>query len=201
MTSQQCWDTLQAVNKLANHSLLTIYWVKAHVGQKYNERADTLAKAGIAAPRGRDVGLNRRSHKSRYNKWMRERWLQRWQQSPHYRQTKLWFPSLDGKKSRSLLKFGRCKLGTLVQWITGFCNLMRHKHLKNNYIDPMCRRCNMEEETPFHLTYYCPALLTPRVNCFQTWEGSNQAWTPYAVDKFIMESNSEMLLQDEEVYD
>ena len=131
---------------------------------------------------------------------MKENWLHEWHRSLDYRQTKLWFDSCDEKKTRKLLKYGRCKLGMAVQWITGFCNLMRHKHLKSRDINPLCRRCELEEETPFHLSFQCPALVNSRFKCFETWNDEYAEWTPERLFKFIECSRSEELLIDEEDY-
>ena len=40
ISSEQCWETLQMINKLANKAKLTIYWVNAHVCHEFIERAD-----------------------------------------------------------------------------------------------------------------------------------------------------------------
>ena len=99
-----------------------------------------------------------------------------------------------------MLKFGRCKVGLLVQWISGFCNLMRHKHLKTPSLNPECRRCGNGEETPHHLTSSCPSLFQARLNNFLTWENEKITWTPDKLYKFIVESKSEELLIDREEY-
>ena len=114
------------------------------------------------------------------------------------------------KNSKRLLKFGRCKLGAMVQWITGFCNLMMHRHRKHRFIDPTCRRCELTEETPIHLTWECPALYGARVDCLREWDRQvlnpllepEQVvpWNPEQIYKFIVESNSEVLLVDNEEY-
>ena len=199
------------VNKIVSQANLSIYWVKAHVGQKFNERADELAKAGLQAPRGKHVGISNQRLKLRYKDRMRELWEEEWLEDKRFRQTKVWFPGRNPRNSRELLKFGRCKLGTMVQWITGFCNLMKHRHRKHSYIDPRCRRCDEDkDETPLHLTWECDALGSARVNNLNIWgknvlnplldPGQVLKWRPEQLHKFIIESNSEVLLVDNEDY-
>ena len=98
------------------------------------------------------------------------------------------------------MAFGRCKLGTLVQWITGFCNLMKHKWRKTPNVDPACRRCGLEEETPIHLSLDCMALATARVNAMFQWQNETHEWKTKELHNFIVHSNSKELLVDEEDY-
>ena len=158
------------INKLASQSNLTIFWVRAHVGQIFNERADELAKSGLTAPSVKQVGVSTRRLKQRFKEQTQKLWMEEWHNDKRFRQTKVWFPNLNHKNSKRLLKFGRCKLGAMVQWITGFCNLMMHRHRKHGFIDPTCRRCELTEETPIHLTWECPALYGARVDCLKEWD-------------------------------
>ena len=138
-------------------------------------------------------------------------WTDEWNRDKRFRQTKIWFPGPDEKKTRRMMKFGRCKLGTLVQWVTGFCSLMKHRHNKTPHIDPTCRRCGEAEETPSHLTCECPALTEARSDCFLLREmlvhnpletkEKNLKWTPDGLYKFIVDSKAELLLVDEDSYE
>ena len=110
----------------------------------------------------------------------------------------MWFPTQNTNKTKHLLKFGCLKLGTVVQFLTGFCNLMRHKHLKHDWISPMCRLCYAEEETPMHLAAACPALITARMENFQVhMEEELVSWSPDRLYRFISETSICELLEED----
>ena len=96
-------------------------------------------------------------------------WNLQWQQSPHYRQTKIFFPETDSNKSKHLIKQNRDTFGRAVRWITGHCFLNRHNHLLNptEFPNPKCRLCNWELETSSHIICECEALWLVRHFHFQ----------------------------------
>ena len=87
-----------------------------------------------------------------------------------------------------------------MQWITGFCNLQRHKHKKDPNTDPLCRLCREEDETPEHLSWHCPGLLWNRREHLGVQEGWNPEWRPREVLRFIRHSVCKELLVDQENY-
>ena len=118
-----------------------------------------------------------------------------------YKRSRVWFPEPDPKRSAKLLKFERMKLGRCVQWFTAFCNLMRHRHKKHDWIDPRCRLCGFHEETPEHLSFYCPRLNNQRTEYFRTYEGKPEDWQPNEVFSFTMIPTINEMLNDEQNYD
>ena len=95
----------------------------------------------------------------------RENTYSLWAQERHnsaedYKRTRIWFPDPHPTLSRQMFKLPRSELASCVQWITGFCNLQRHKHKKNPLEPDTCRLCQEAIETPEHLTFYCPRLTT-----------------------------------------
>ena len=73
-----------------------------------------------------------------YNKWAKA-----WKLFDQARQTKVWFPLPDPKKSAKLLKMERDDLGRLVQFFTGHNKLKRHTNIQNKITDMYsCRLCN-----------------------------------------------------------
>ena len=72
------------------------------------------------------------------------------------KRSKVWLPDLNKTKAPILHRMSLEEAGLCTQWITGFCNLQRHKHKKDNRIDDSCRLCFEPKETPEHLSFYCP---------------------------------------------
>ena len=109
-------------------------------------------------------------------------------------------PALNPAVSKRLLQLERQKLGLCIQWITGFCNLMRHRHKKYPRINDNCRLCQGEIETPEHLSFYCPRLRQARIDCFLTHHGPPDSWVPKQIIQFITKTECSNLLTDETNY-
>ncbi len=93
-------------------------------------------------------------------------WEASWTKAPHYRQTKIWFPSIVMKKSNFLMRFNRFELGTIIQLITGFNNLGYHTNNKKQCPEALCRLCGSAPEETFHLVSTCPALYVFQYDLF-----------------------------------
>ena len=97
--------------------------------------------------------------KNEINKFFHRKWINSWESYPEARQTKIFFPSPNAKKSSKLLQLDRMSLGLMVQFLTGHNRLNRHTNLLTNVIDIYsCRFCLEEEESSFHVIAECPAL-------------------------------------------
>ena len=96
-------------------------------------------------------------------------WNSQWDNSPYYRQTKIFFPKVDPTKNGHLLRLNRVDFGRAIRWLTGHCFLLRHNHLLNpiQYPDPTCRLCGWEQETSSHIICECEALCHTRFFHFQ----------------------------------
>ena len=92
-----------------------------------------------------------------------------WHQSPHHRQTKIFFPEINPNKSKHLIKLTRDDFGRAARWLTGHCFLNRHNNLLNptEFPNPKCRLCNWEQETSSHIICECEALSLVRHFYFQ----------------------------------
>jgi ribonuclease HI len=175
-TVLNCTKNLSLLNK--THKI-TLHWIKAHSGQDGNERADILAKQGTLLP----IPLNPLpinpnllptpiplSHvKSTCKQQSLKLWNLQWTTSPHYRQTKIFFPEVDIAKSNHLLRLNREHFGRAIRWLTGHCFLNRHNNLLYplETSDPLCRLCNMDKETSSHIICLCEALSYVRYHHFQ----------------------------------
>ena len=86
-------------------------------------------------------------------------WNHNWHQLFECRQTKHFFPDINQKLSKGLLKFSRKKFSILVQLITGHNFLNRHNSIVLNqfsqYDDSGCRYCDENEESSFHIFARC----------------------------------------------
>ena len=140
--------------------------------------------------------------KTAINNYFNKKWLKAWKAYDQARQTKIWFPEPNSKKSSKLLRLNRNNLGRLVQFLTGHNKLKRHKNIQNGIIDPYsCRLCSEEEESSFHVIAECPAMECYRSSAFKLPPPitipNPPEWTVTQVVKFIRTSPiGEMLDQD-----
>ena len=122
-----------------------------------------------------------------------EKWSEAWSAYQEARQTKIWFPIPDPKKSHQLLNMKRGNLGRLVQFLTGHNKLKRHTNIQNGIIDPeSCRLCQEDEESSYHVIAECPALQAYRGKIFQlpnpTTLPDPPVWSVEQISKFLRES-------------
>ena len=150
-TVEKC---LNALNALGKDNGIHLRWVKAHVGIHGNEIADFLAKKGSSLGDGPtdEILIPKAKQKLEINDYFQSKWSKAWKFYDQARQTKIWFPKPDQKKSLQLLRLGRKILSRLTQFLTGLNKLKRHKNLQNRVIDPYsCRLYLEEEESSFHV--------------------------------------------------
>ena len=192
-TVEKC---LNALNELGKRNRVHIRWVKAHVGIHGNEIADSLAKRGSALGVGPTDELlaPKAIQKKAINEYFHGKWSKAWKGYSQARQTKIWFPEPDYKKSLQLLKKERKTLGRLVQFFTGHNKLKRHRNIQNGVNDPhSCRLCLEEEESSFHVIAECPALQYLRSSVFKLPTPitlpNPPDWTVSQVDGFLNKSS------------
>jgi ribonuclease HI len=177
--SQIVLNCTKNLSKLNTTHKTILHWIKAHVGNEGNETADVLAKQGTSLtlpPTPLPINPNflptpiPLSHVKNITKEQSlKTWNMQWENSPHCRQTKIFFPKVDPVKSNHLLKLNKDEFGRANRWLTGHCFLNRHNHLLDpfKYPSPTCRACNLEQETSSHIICECEALCYIRYFHFQ----------------------------------
>ena len=126
---------------------------------------------------------------------MYKEWNQRWISSLEFRQTKIWFPVINRKKSEFLVNLDRKNLGMMVQIITGHCRLNYHESKINATTNSSCRFCQWEDETAWHLIGECPAFWRSRTDIFNySFLENPLEWKVGQLLKFIRKTKLKELL-------
>ena len=183
-------DCFRKLNQLGKWNKIKIQWIKAHVGFQGNEEADMLAKKGAEQERyGPEpfLPVPEAFLKKATKDIQIANWNDNWRNTKDCRQTKLWLPEVTNKMEKYMKKMSRLDLGKIVQFITGHCNLKRHKSLQSN-VESLCRLCKIEEETPWHLVTVCPSLMLRRRNIFYGNILYSVEWSPGQLLRFCKES-------------
>ena len=193
---------LNDLNILGKENQVHLRWVKAHVGIHGNEIADFLAKKGSSLQNGPmdQLLIPRAKQKTEISNYFQTKWCKAWKSYEQARQTKIWFPKPNLKKSQQLLNMSRKTLGKLVQFLTGHNKLKRHKNLQDGINDPYsCRLCLEEEESSFHVIAECPATQLLRTKIFDLPTPSTLQnppdWRVSQVARFLKESSIGNMLE------
>ena len=184
-------ECLKNLNALGTKNKIQLQWIKSHVGHLGNEEADMLAKKGaelvLVGPEP-FLPVSSAIFKKKTNNNLISKWNSIWNSLKSCRQTKLWMPVCSNKIEKALKNLSRQDLGRLVQFITGHCNLMKHKSLQDKQTESTCRLCKEEEETPWHLVTVCPLLMKHRLNIFDGHILFKVKWSPGQLLRFCKES-------------
>jgi len=80
----------------------------------------------------------------------------------HKRQARELISGPDPAIGARLLSFNRTQTRVVIGLLTGHNTLRRHLHIMGLCNDPMCRKCDPEEETSVHILCECEALASLR---------------------------------------
>jgi ribonuclease HI len=146
---------------------LEINWIKAHVGYDGNERADELARLAVNWDVIEDIA--RPTGLIMNTLWAKlyEDWAEEWQDDKTCRMTKQFIVKPDKEISRRILHFSRSKMRRLLEIITGHNNLNYFQQKIDALQSSLCRFCEEEDETFFHLVTECPCFIESRAEIFQ----------------------------------
>ena len=87
--------------------------------------------------------------------WLNQKWNARWTSASTARQSRIFWPTIDEKRSKLLLRSDRDEYGAFIRLFTGHNNLNRHKSLTGETEDDTCRLCQEDVESSEHLLCNC----------------------------------------------
>jgi hypothetical protein len=149
------------------------YWVPGHAGVRGYEIADELARGdsvlGFLGPEPA-LGDSRRDIQKTLSRWLANQHWARWRGLGHTQRKarELISGPCLGAKSK-FLSINRTHSRAVTGLLTGHNTLRRHLHLIGLLDSPLCRRCEVKEETSAHILCECEALASLRhvyLGCF-----------------------------------
>ena len=158
--------TINELNKLGTISKrLTLNWIKAHNKHEGNEEADKMAKlAANCDTEHKPVPIANKLFKNHLKTAIYAEWIQEWKADQNkFKHTKLFFPIMDPRRSKSLLKLSRLDLKLMVEIITGHNNLKEFSTKIKELDNVNCRFCgkNLNENVE-HVLLHCDNFKTER---------------------------------------
>lgn len=163
--SHLVWDCIRILNNLGSRRKVTLAWVPGHKGHRGNEEADKAAKQGATTPfigpepycgiaRSVATAAIRTRTLKDFKSW--------WDHTSGQRQAKLFITEFNAKFTTKMVSLSRSSIRIIVGLLTGHCRLRRHMSILGLTDEPLCRLCQIEEETPFHVLTECSALARKR---------------------------------------
>ena len=170
--------TAELLNNLAQHNVVSLQWVKAHVGILGNEEADAAAKAGAKGSRRRinTIKPARNVLKKLTKLNLNKNWQDLWDKNEECRQSKLFLSGPNPKIWQDLRKLQNEETSRVVRFVTGHCYMRRHRVILEMGYEfqhdqvAMCSLCQEEQETPEHLITECPVLNNTRLDTLYCWQ-------------------------------
>lgn len=115
-------------------------------------------------------------------------WNDEWTRSKQARLAKLFFPRTDPGLSHILTKMTRSNLMTIITMTTGHNDLRYHTSLRDRITDPMCRLCQLQNETFYHLYTFCPRPKELRFKLLGVYALNHlYSWDPDRLLQFVHE--------------
>jgi ribonuclease HI len=195
----------EALNMASESGHITLHWVKAHNGVVGNETADAAAKLGALNPQAQVVRtMTPKSHvKGQIKAFSLALWQQRWDTIPSCRQTKIFMPKINLKKSKAICSWDRATFSRTVRWITGHNFLRQHNQATRHpgsVGTATCRFCMTTAESSAHIINDCESFHRERGNIFQKYwlDPHSPEWPPNQLRSFLSLKPVTLLEEDEE---
>ena len=145
---------------------ITLNWIKAHNNHNGNEYADIMANmAANCTQEHVHVPISYNLFKAHIKTAIYAEWIDQWQHDPNkYKHTRIFFPRMEPKYSKQILKLTRTNLKLLVEIITGHNNFRTFSNKIKPLTNTQCSFCNTEPETVLHLMTECTQFSTERLD-------------------------------------
>jgi hypothetical protein len=119
-------------------------------------------------------------------------WTLAWKSALEGRQTKVFWPEPDLKKSKQLIKLSRPMLGMRARIGSGFSFMQRQSAIiEQSRTPPMgdvsCRRCGEDDKTPIHIICDCGSFVSHRLenSGVHQMPETNPEWDVNSMVKFL----------------
>ena len=187
VVSRDKWvrETKEVLNRLSNGRQVHLEWVRGHSGYVGNCIADAIARQASGLDRNvpsygeaitfRDVDTPTGYHelKGKLTQQAIEQWTTEWTQSSDCRQAKVLIRAYNKIVSKNIISKSREECGRIIRFFTGHAHLQRHNRIVDGEGPANCRLCEQEEETPIHVLFQCPRLISLRVQHIQAYVVEN----------------------------
>ena len=165
-TSPLVHQCQKALNNISIRHAVGLFWVAGHAGIRGNKIADGLARSGTALRFLRPepaLGVSRRDLQMRLGRWLVNQHGARWRGLGDTRRQAHEFISGPSLGTRAkFMTFNRTQSRAVTGLLTGHNTLRRHLHLLGLLDSPLCRKCEVGEETSAHILCECEALASLR---------------------------------------
>jgi ribonuclease HI/retron-type reverse transcriptase len=149
---------IQAINDVGKSNTCSLQWVPGHSGIIGNELADEQANIGsyqtFVGPKP-SLPIPRSIVKLEIIQHCNEIVNLRWGRLNSCRQTKIFFPEIDKKRTKLLMNMNRTNLKLLISVYTGHCGLRKHLCTLGLSDEPTCPKCGEADDAPEHLIANC----------------------------------------------
>ena len=171
ITSITVFSCIRNLNQLGKQNHVSIAWVPGHAGVhgRPNEVADYAAKSGSKSKtHGPEpfITVPYASCVSAIKDWSTDRWKSMWNERKGCLRKKESVGWTSFRLKIRLLNLKRPQLNRVAQFLTGHCNLQRHKKATGCAESSLCPQCSLEDETPNHHVGNCKLYQNIRVKYF-----------------------------------
>ena len=185
LTNSQCiLDCVSELNILSRSNEVLLTWIPAHCGIYGNERADACAKKGaLDSPIGPEPFLPLASSTvcQMLQEWSLLEHKKIWESTDSCRQTKLLVKQPTQELSKRLISFSRQKLRVSIGMITGHFPVNDHLYNMGLSDTRLCRFCEADVESTYHLLCLCPRFSGSRKLVFGSEYLSSAAYSNISI--------------------